>query len=176
MASARGPILGVWQGRWRCDSVVDPTDGPHAEAMPRVCVQCPIFNDREVCERVIDAACRLQYPRSRLEVFVMDDSTDEETKSKIDERVAFWAGRGTDIKLCRRPNRAGFKAGNMLAFHHLVTSEFIAIFDSDFVPFPDFLLRTVPYLIDNPELGFVQARCRDTTAARVSPSLVALML
>ena len=137
------------------ETTIDPTAPGSA---PHVCVQCPIYNDREVCERVIDAACRLEYPRERLEVYVMDDSTDELTKQKIDERVAFWSALGVRIRLCRRPNREGFKAGNMLAFHHLVSAEYIAIFDSDFIPYPDFLLRAVPYLVDNPELGFVQGR------------------
>ena len=147
--------------QWKCESKVDDAtldDRDAAAALPRVCVQCPIYNDREVCERVIDAACRLRYPKSKLEVFVMDDSTDEITKGMIDERVAYWTAHGVDIQPCRRPNRKGFKAGNMLAFHHLVTSEYIAIFDSDFIPYPDFLQRTVPYLLDNPELGFVQGR------------------
>lgn len=111
------------EGRWRCVSAIEPDAvGAAAEHAPRVCVQLPIYNDRAVCERVIDAACRLRYPSSRLEIFVMDDSSDEETRTRIDERVAYWASAGVDIKLCRRPNRAGFKAGNMLAFHHLVSN------------------------------------------------------
>ena len=143
------------ESQWKTHTRIDPS---MVEGVPKVCVQCPIYNDREVCERIIDAACRLEYPSECLEVFVCDDSTDKVTKDKIDERVAFWLARGVNIRLCRRPNRKGFKAGNMLAFHHLVTAEYIAIFDSDFIPFPDFLLRTVPYLLDNPELGFVQGR------------------
>ena len=93
------------EAQWKCVTIVDPSDEDRAHVFPRVCVQCPIYNDREVCERVIDACANLEYPRSRMEVFVMDDSTDAETKRKIDERVAFWAASGTDIKLCRRPNR-----------------------------------------------------------------------
>ena len=143
------------ESHYRCDTRIDPCN---PDGVPSVVVQCPVYNDREVCERVVDAACRLNYPRECLKVFVMDDSTDALTVQRIDERVAFWTTKGVDIRLCRRPNRKGFKAGNMLAFHHLVTAEYIAIFDSDFIPYPDFLLRTVPYLLDNPELGFVQGR------------------
>ena len=73
----------------------------------------------------------------------MDDSSKEDVKEKIDERVAYWQSRGWDCSLHRRRGRQGFKAGSMLAHHGAVKGKHIAIFDSDFVPYTDFLLRTV---------------------------------
>jgi len=121
-----------------------------------VCIQVPIYNERYVAERVIDAVCAIDWPRDRLEVQVLDDS-DDETVQIVGRRVAAWRRRGLEVSHLRRDTREGFKAG-ALAFGLTRTSaELIAIFDADFVPPRDFLRRTVGSF-DDRAIGFVQAR------------------
>jgi len=123
---------------------------------PAVTVQLPIYNELYVVERLLAAATALRYPRDRLEIQVLDDSTDE-TVDRTCELVARYAAQGIDIVHVRRPDRIGFKGGALR--NGLVTAkgELIAIFDADFVPPPDFLERAVPHFAD-PRLGLVQAR------------------
>eukprot|EP00899_Mesostigma_viride_P015508 jgi/Mesvir1/23959/Mv10727-RA.2 len=126
---------------------------------PMVVVQIPMFNERDVCEHVIDACCELQWPRRRLLVQVLDDSTCEITRQLIDDKVSEWREKGVRVENRFRDNRQGYKAGAMLeAMQHIQDYEFVAIFDADFRPDPDFLLKTIPYLKDNAEIGFVQTR------------------
>lgn len=125
--------------------------------LPTVTVQLPVYNERHVVERLIDAAARLQYPWDRLQIQVLDDSTDE-TACLAEARAALWRGRGLDIQVLRRPNREGFKAGALAWGLAQARGEFIAIFDADFVPRPDFLRHTIPHFLDNPRLGMVQTR------------------
>ena len=120
-------------------------------------VQLPIYNELYVVERIIDAAAALDYPADRLRIQVLDDSTDE-TVALAAARVAYHAGRGRRIAHVRRPTRAGFKAGALDHGLALTDGEFIAIFDADFVPAPDFLRRTVPYFGPDARLGVVQTR------------------
>jgi cellulose synthase/poly-beta-1,6-N-acetylglucosamine synthase-like glycosyltransferase len=124
---------------------------------PAVTVQLPIYNERYVVMRLIDAVARLDYPRDKLQVQVLDDSTDETTRLAR-ARVAHHRAQGLDIRLLHRCERKGFKAGALS--HGLTTAkgELVALFDADFVPPPDFLTRTVPYLAANPNLAFVQTR------------------
>jgi cellulose synthase/poly-beta-1,6-N-acetylglucosamine synthase-like glycosyltransferase len=123
---------------------------------PRVTVQLPIYNERYVAGRLIDAVARLDYPRDRLEVQVLDDSTDD-TSELVAERVAFWRARGLDLQHVRRGTRDGFKAGALAEGLTRASGELLAVFDADFVPAPDFLARVVPQFVD-PGVGVVQAR------------------
>ncbi len=127
------------------------------EQWPHVTVQLPIYNELYVAERLIEAASRMDYPADRLEIQVLDDSTDE-TVEVAGSAVETARLRGANIVHVRRNNRKGFKAGALAAGMDTASGEFIAIFDSDFLPTPDFLRRTIPYLLDNPKLAFVQAR------------------
>ncbi|HLQ61706.1 MAG TPA: glycosyltransferase, partial [Candidatus Acidoferrales bacterium] len=123
---------------------------------PLVCVQIPIYNERYVAGRVIDAACRLEWPGDRLQVQVLDDS-DDETIGLVRRAVARWRGRGVRIEHVRRGERTGYKAGALAHGMTLTEAPFVAIFDADFVPAPDFLRRTLD-AFDDPRVGFVQAR------------------
>jgi len=130
---------------------------PALTTMPRVTVQLPIYNELYVVERLIDAAAALDWEREHLQIQVLDDS-DDETTAIAQARVEYHRRRGIDITLIRRADRSGFKAGALAAGLARATGEYIAIFDADFVPPPDFLRRTVPHLLAHPELGLVQTR------------------
>jgi cellulose synthase/poly-beta-1,6-N-acetylglucosamine synthase-like glycosyltransferase len=123
---------------------------------PVVTVQLPVYNEMYVVERLIDAVCAIDYPRDRLEVQVLDDSTDE-TREIVELAVRRQRSRGFDISCRHRSNRAGYKAGALEEGLREARGEFIAIFDADFVPPRDFLRRSVPYFTD-PEIAVVQAR------------------
>ncbi|MBI3761419.1 MAG: glycosyltransferase, partial [Chloroflexi bacterium] len=123
---------------------------------PAVTVQLPIFNERFVVDRLIDAACALDYPAHRLTIQVLDDSTDD-TTALARARVAYHAARGKSITHIVRADRGGFKAGALAAGLATAPGEFIAIFDADFVPPPDFLRRVIPHFRE-PHVGAVQAR------------------
>ncbi len=127
------------------------------QPLPAVTVQLPIFNEALVVERLIGAVTQLDYPRHLLQIQVLDDSTDETTELAA-ELVEQHQQQGINITLIHRTDRSGFKAGALKAAMPHVTGEYIAIFDADFVPPQDFLLKTVPHLVDNPNLGFVQTR------------------
>jgi len=124
---------------------------------PRVTVQLPIFNEAHVVERLIDHTARMVYPRDRLQIQVLDDSTDE-TTALARKRVAYHRARGVDIELRHRHQRSGFKGGALREGMESASGEFFAIFDADFVPPEDFLLRTIPHFLEQPGLGFVQTR------------------
>jgi len=133
-----------------------PTPAGRFAELPRVTVQLPMYNELFVAERVIDAACRLDYPRDRLEIQVLDDSTDE-TQGMARACVERWRAQGLDVSYVHRSNRKGYKAGALE--HGLLTAsgELIAVFDADFLPQPDYLLRCVHHFTD-PGVGVVQAR------------------
>ncbi len=134
-----------------------PIQPPEPEIWPTVTVQLPIYNELYVVKRLIDAVACLDYPRRKLHIQVLDDSTDETTRlARV--RVAHHRTRGLDIELVHRKDRCGFKAGALAHGLETAPGEFIAIFDADFVPPPDFLRQTVPYLVANSRLAFVQAR------------------
>lgn len=121
-----------------------------------VCVQVPIYNERYVAERVIDAVCAIDWPRERLEVQVLDDS-DDETVRIVAGSVERWRRRGARIEHLRRGRRTGFKAGALAYGLERTTAPFIAIFDADFVPPPHFL-RRVMRAFEDPRVAFAQAR------------------
>src|SRR2546428_840044 len=123
---------------------------------PRVTIQLPLFNEMYVADRLITAVCAIQYPRHLLEIQVLDDSTDE-TRAIAEAVVRRSAAEGIDIKYYHREDRTGFKAGALEAGLKVAQGEFIAIFDADFLPRPDFLERLMPHFAD-PRVGMVQAR------------------
>ncbi|HET7466175.1 MAG TPA: glycosyltransferase [Candidatus Dormibacteraeota bacterium] len=142
---------------WRATRLKPPHHEPAARGgEPRVCVQIPIYNERYVAARVIDAVCAIEWPASKLEVQVLDDS-DDETAGIVDARVAKWRRRGLNVAHVRRQRRTGFKAGALAHGMTLTDAPFIAIFDADFVPPVDFLRRTMGVFGDE-SIGFVQAR------------------
>jgi cellulose synthase/poly-beta-1,6-N-acetylglucosamine synthase-like glycosyltransferase len=124
--------------------------------LPRVTVQLPIFNERFVVERLLDAICRMNYPPDKLDIQVLDDSTDE-TQAVARGLVERYATRGCPISYYHRSNREGYKAGALAEGMQTSKGEFIAIFDADFVPPEDFLLRTIHHFAD-PTIGMVQTR------------------
>jgi cellulose synthase/poly-beta-1,6-N-acetylglucosamine synthase-like glycosyltransferase len=123
---------------------------------PLVCVQVPVYNERYVAERVLDAVCEIEWPPGRLEVQVLDDS-DDETTSIIARRAAMWRLKGIRIAHVRRGTREGYKAGALAYGLTLTEAPLVAIFDADFVPPRDFLRRIVG-AFDDPRVGFAQAR------------------
>jgi cellulose synthase/poly-beta-1,6-N-acetylglucosamine synthase-like glycosyltransferase len=132
-----------------------PAGGGEA-ALPRVTVQLPVYNERHVIERLIDRVAALSYPRDRLEIQVLDDSTDE-TVALASARVAHHRAHGLDIRHIRRADRKDFKAGALRHGLESAKGELVAIFDADFLPDPDFLLVTVPHFADA-GIGLVQTR------------------
>jgi cellulose synthase/poly-beta-1,6-N-acetylglucosamine synthase-like glycosyltransferase len=134
--------------------------GPSAPAAldptPVVTIQLPLYNEMYVADRLIEAVCRIEYPRDRLEIQVLDDSTDE-TVSIAELAVRRFAAQGVDIKYYHRANRSGYKAGALEAGLKAARGEFVAIFDADFIPSADFLTRLMPHFA-NPRIGMVQAR------------------
>jgi cellulose synthase/poly-beta-1,6-N-acetylglucosamine synthase-like glycosyltransferase len=143
--------------RTRGPRVPPPELPADPQAWPVVTVQLPLYNEMYVAERLIDAVCRLDYPAGRLEIQVLDDSTDE-TREIVARAVAEYRARGVDIHHLRREDRTGYKAGALEAGLAQARGEFLAIFDADFVPTPDFLRRSVPHLQADPGLGLVQGR------------------
>jgi cellulose synthase/poly-beta-1,6-N-acetylglucosamine synthase-like glycosyltransferase len=133
-----------------------PTPLRRFDALPRVTVQLPIFNEMYVVNRLIGAVCALDYPRHLLEIQVLDDSTDE-TCAIAAACVARWREAGLDVSYVHRTNRQGFKAGALENGLALAKGEFVAVFDADFVPDADFLRRTVHFFTD-PKVGMVQVR------------------
>jgi len=135
------------------------------EEWPVVCVQLPIYNEMYVSRRLIDAAAALDYPPDKLEIQVLDDSTDETTviiRSAVDR----WRATGVNITHLRRGTREGFKAGALAYGMEQTRAEYIAIFDADFMPQRDFLRRTVPVLYADDCLAFVQTRWGHTNRSQ----------
>jgi cellulose synthase/poly-beta-1,6-N-acetylglucosamine synthase-like glycosyltransferase len=124
--------------------------------LPRVTVQLPIFNEQYVVDRLLQAVCRLDYPREKLQIQVLDDSTDE-TVNLARGLVEHYASQGFPVTYHHRTNRAGFKAGALHEGLKSATGELVAIFDADFVPPADFLQRTIHHFTD-PRIGMVQTR------------------
>lgn len=121
---------------------------------PKVTVLLPVYNESQVIESLIDAACALEYPQEQLQILVLDDSTDE-TTTLAAAKVAYYAGQGVDIAVVKRKSRKGYKAGNLANGLQYATGEFLALFDADFVPPRDFLYQTIPCFTD-PKIGYLQ--------------------
>jgi cellulose synthase/poly-beta-1,6-N-acetylglucosamine synthase-like glycosyltransferase len=141
--------LFLWHRRRTCEA-------PALDEWPNVTVQLPIFNERFVVERLIDSVASLDYPPDKLSIQVLDDSTDE-TTTLAQARVAYYQARGVNITYLRRKERLGFKAGALAFGLAVAPGDFIAVFDADFCPLPDFLRRMMPHFTDT-AVGMVQAR------------------
>ncbi|MEM9290274.1 MAG: glycosyltransferase [Acidobacteriota bacterium] len=124
------------------------------ETWPRVTVQLPLYNERYVARRLLTAIAALDYPRDRLEIQVLDDSTDD-TRDLVASQVDDLQRQGVPIVHLHRENREGFKAGALAAGLEQAQGELVAVFDADFIPGADFLRRTVPYFQDD-GIGMVQ--------------------
>jgi cellulose synthase/poly-beta-1,6-N-acetylglucosamine synthase-like glycosyltransferase len=133
-----------------------PTPKARFEALPRVTIQLPFFNEMYVVRRLLDAVCRIDYPRDLLQIQVLDDSTDE-TCGIARACVDRWREEGMDIVYIHREDRQGFKAGALENGLRTATGQLVAVFDADFVPEPDFLRRTVDFFTDE-GVGMVQVR------------------
>lgn len=129
---------------------------PLGKPLPVITVQLPLYNERFVAERLIDQVARLDWPAEKLEIQVLDDSSDE-TRMLCGERVAFWRAQGLDIVHVRRPDRGGYKAGALAYGTERAKGEFIAVFDADFMPPADMLRQVVPWFQDE-RVGLVQTR------------------
>ncbi len=145
----------VWmflRNRWRTRTL----PAARFRTLPPVTVQLPMFNERHVARRVIEAACAIDYPRDRLQIQVLDDSTDE--SAAIAERCCReLAQAGHDVEYVHRANREGFKAGALADGLTTAKGEFIAVFDADFVPPPDVLRRTIDFFTED-AIGMAQLR------------------
>ena len=145
--------------RYRKNHVAAPQpleDAPAAAGRPHVTIQLPVYNEQYVVERLIDAVAAMDYPRERLEIQVLDDSTDE-TVEIARAAVERHARAGLNIRHLHRADRTGYKAGALAAGLKQAQGEFIALFDADFLPPADFLRRTLPCFAD-PAVGMVQTR------------------
>jgi cellulose synthase/poly-beta-1,6-N-acetylglucosamine synthase-like glycosyltransferase len=128
---------------------------PLPTVLPMVTVQLPLYNESLVAGRLIDAVAAFDWPAEKLEIQVLDDSTDG-TRRVVDERVACWSSRGIDIYAVRRRRRMSYKAGALANGLRRAKGDLIAIFDADFVPRPDFLQKMIPHFT-RPDIGMVQA-------------------
>jgi len=133
-----------------------PNPQRYFEELPRVTVQLPIFNEQFVIDRLIEAVCAMEYPKEKLEIQVLDDSTDE-TQAVAAGIVARYAALGNPIVYIHRTNRMGYKAGALDAGLKVAKGEFVAIFDADFVPPTDWLMKVIHHFAQ-PEIGMVQTR------------------
>ncbi|MGI5829287.1 MAG: glycosyltransferase [Bradymonadia bacterium] len=133
-----------------------PSPDEHFDELPKVTIQLPMFNERYVVERLIDAVCEVRYPREKLQIQVLDDSTDD-TVDIARRAVERKAEAGYDIVYLHRENREGYKAGALEEGLMTATGEFVAVFDADFVPQADFLEKTI-HFFTNENVGMVQVR------------------
>ena len=131
-------------------------DFSKSDEIPLVTIQLPVFNEMYVMERLLDNIAKIDYPKDKLEIQVLDDSTDETVESTR-KQIESIQKSGLDIKHITRTDRSGFKAGALKEGLKIAKGEYIAIFDSDFLPEEDWLKRTIPYF-KNPEIGVVQTR------------------
>lgn len=129
---------------------------PEIETWPYVTIQLPIYNELYVVQRLIEAAVQIDYPRDRLEIQVLDDSTDE-TRQIASHCVDLYSSRGVNIVHLHRSRRTGYKAGALAEGMQKAQGEFLAIFDADFIPPADFLQRTIPHF-QNQKIAFIQTR------------------
>jgi cellulose synthase/poly-beta-1,6-N-acetylglucosamine synthase-like glycosyltransferase len=149
-------MLYYYHKTYKIDIPAAEISSDNAEDYPLVTIQLPMYNEQYVVERLIQSVCEIEYPKGRMEIQVLDDSTDESiaiAKAMVDKL----ASEGFDIKYIHRTNREGFKAGALKEGLVTAKGEFVAIFDADFVPRKEFLLKTVPHF-QNKEIGMVQTR------------------
>ncbi|PPK97070.1 cellulose synthase/poly-beta-1,6-N-acetylglucosamine synthase-like glycosyltransferase [Nonlabens xylanidelens] len=143
----------------RAQKIVDNSpllDLKNPEEVPYVTIQLPVFNEAYVMDRLLDNIALIEYPREKLEIQVLDDSTDETVETTA-AHVNRLAATGLDIVHITRTDRSGFKAGALKEGLAIAKGDLIAIFDADFLPDADWLYKTIPYFKD-PEIGVVQTR------------------
>ena len=133
-----------------------PKSSARFDTPPKLSVQIPLYNEMYVAKRVIEAVAALDWPTDRLDIQVLDDSTDE-TSTIVADAVAKCRARGVDIVHLRRGDRSGYKAGALAFGLGSAKGEFVAVFDADFVPAPDFARALMDHFTD-PNVGMVQAR------------------
>ncbi|GKV34269.1 hypothetical protein SLEP1_g42653 [Rubroshorea leprosula] len=152
--------------RYRWEPIKDDVELGNS-AYPMVLVQIPMYNEKEVYQLSIGAACGLSWPSDRIIIQVLDDSTDPSIKALVEAECQRWASKGVNVKYEVRDNRKGYKAGALkegMKHYYVKQCDYVVIFDADFQPEPDFLWRTVPFLIHNPEIALVQARWKFVNA------------
>ncbi|KPM48579.1 cellulose synthase family protein [Jiulongibacter sediminis] len=133
-----------------------PTPSENQEDWPLVTIQLPLYNEQYVAERLVDSILSIEYPKGKLQIQLLDDSTDKTTEI-LQKKAREYADLGFDIELVRRPERTGFKAGALKYGLPMAKGEFIAIFDADFIPQKDFLFKSIPLFQDS-RTGVVQTR------------------
>ncbi|XP_020255484.1 LOW QUALITY PROTEIN: probable mannan synthase 11 [Asparagus officinalis] len=136
-------------------------------AYPKVLIQIPMFNEKEVYKLSIGAACMMDWPTDRLIIQVLDDSTDAALRESVSMECHKWRSQGMNIYYVVRDNRRGYKAGALhdgMKKDYVDECDYVAMFDADFQPDSDFLLRTVPFLVYNPNIALVQARWKFVNA------------
>ncbi|KAL4288351.1 hypothetical protein HN51_055918 [Arachis hypogaea] len=150
------------QKRYKWDPLNHNSDIELANSSyPMVLVQIPMYNEKEVYQLSIGAACGLSWPSDRIIIQVLDDSTDPVIKNMVEVECQRWGSKGINIKYEIRKNRNGYKAGALkegMKHTYVALCDYVAIFDADFQPDPDFLCRTIPFLAHNPDVALVQAR------------------
>src|SRR5579862_9710792 len=125
--------------------------------LPHVTLQLPLYNEATVADRLLDHAAAIDWPRSRFEIQVLDDSTDE-TRTLVRNKVDELRAKGLDVVYMHRTDRTGYKAGALENGLKVAKGELVAIFDADFLPQPEFLRAVVPHFLADPKVGMVQAR------------------
>ncbi|KAF2913515.1 hypothetical protein DAI22_10g091100 [Oryza sativa Japonica Group] len=163
LAAAAARRLRGYGYRW--EPMAAPPDveapAPAPAEFPMVLVQIPMYNEKEVYKLSIGAACALTWPPDRIIIQVLDDSTDPFVKELVELECKEWASKKINIKYEVRNNRKGYKAGALrkgMEHTYAQLCDFVAIFDADFEPESDFLLKTMPYLLHNPKIALVQTR------------------
>jgi len=146
----------LWKYKMKEVEEIFSLKGTSSEALPFVTIQLPIYNEQYVVERLIDNICCLNYPKNRFEIQVLDDSDDETREISIN-KVEEYKKQGFSIDVVTRQTRTGYKAGALQNGLESARGEFIAIFDADFLPKPEFLIETIPYF-QNPKIGVVQTK------------------
>ncbi|MFN3916673.1 MAG: cellulose synthase family protein [Flavobacteriales bacterium] len=127
------------------------------KTLPKVTIQLPVYNERYVVERLLDSVCNLEYPTDRLQIQILDDSTDDTTLI-IERKINQLKTKGIQIELIRREQRTGYKAGALAYGLTLATGDYIAIFDADFIPSREFLMKIIPEFQQESNLGLIQTR------------------
>ncbi|KDO40534.1 hypothetical protein CISIN_1g009761mg [Citrus sinensis] len=152
--------------RYKWEAIKDDVELGNS-AYPMVLVQIPMYNEKEVYQLSIGAACGLSWPSDRITIQVLDDSTDPTIKDLVELECQRWASKGINIKYEIRDSRNGYKAGALkegMKHSYVKQCDYVAIFDADFEPEPDFLWRTIPFLVHNPDIALVQARWKFVNA------------
>ena len=121
-----------------------------------VLIQLPVYNEKYVIERLIDSVCKIEYPRNLLQIDILDDS-DDNTSDIIKSKVSYYQKSGININHKTRKDRKGYKAGALDFFMKKSNADFIVIFDADFIPPKDFILKLIPYF-DDQNIGMIQSK------------------